>query len=606
MKRTSTKILALLLVLALLAGCAAPAAPEAAQTPAAAVTQTPAPTESSQPQAGYQPGAYTSTQQGMAGVFDVTVTFTEDAIASVEVGENRETLMVGSEAIRILPERIVENQSLNLDVISGATYTSYAVLYGVRDCVEQAGGDLEALLAVPVEAQSYEAETHEADIIIVGGGLAGISAAISAVQNGGDVILLEEKEYLGGNSVLSTGTFIFGGSSIQAGLGIEDDPDTFYNWALENSNYDKDPVQVAMVAYHGQELIDFFDTLDVHFNTEKVNSTDGSEINRGHALSPNIGTAVSTLVDHMNSMGIDVRYGTHGDELLLNEAGEVAGVRATGPDGQPVEYYGSHIVLASGGWGDNNDMIVENWGVGYDGLVYGGAKGMDGTMLNAAVALGADTVDMDDPHIDATLEVTKGITITTNLLRNCGGILIRQSTGARFADEQSSHSEIAAAAMHDLGDEYYYEIFDNSAFDYSEAVSTKVQAYIDMNLTTEYESIEAMAAGIGVDAAVLTRTMEDYNAAVRGETADPFGRERFFHELSAPYYVMKVSNGVACTTGGLKVDEQMRVIDTEGNPIGNLYAIGEISGGYRIHYVGGDSLSHSGISGMLIGRQLTE
>ena len=112
--------------------------------------------------------------------------------------------------------------------------------------------------------------------------------------------------------------------------------------------------------------------------------------------------------------------------------------------------------------------------------------------------------------------------------------------------------------------------------------------------------------GIGVDAAVLTRTMEDYNAAVRGETVGPFGRERFFHEPSAPCCVMKVSNGVACTTGGLKVDEQMRVIDTEGNPIGNLYAIGEISGGYRIHYVGGDSLSHSGISGMLIGRQLTQ
>lgn len=553
----------------------------------------------------YNAGTYTSTKQGMAGKFDITVTFSDDAIESIEIGENKETIMVGTEAIRILPERIIENQSLNVDAITGATYTSYAILYGVRDCVQQAGGDLDALLAAPVEREIYADQTREADILIVGGGLAGITAAISAKQNGGDVILLEEKEYLGGNSVLSTGTFIFGGSSVQAGLGIVDDPDTFYAWAIENSGNRKDPVQVAMVAYHGQELIDFYEALDVHFNTNQVNSTDGSEINRGHALTPNIGMAVQTLAKRVEEMGIDVRYATRAEDLITDETGKVVGVKAVDALGNEVEYYGNSIVLASGGWGDNNDMIVANWGEEYDGLVYGGAKGMDGTMLNAAVALGADTVDMDDPHIDATLEVTRGLTITTNVLRNCGGILIRQSTGERFADEQSSHSEVAAAAMHDLGDPYYYEIFDDNAFTYSEAVTTKIQSYVDMGLTTQYDSVEAMAEGLGVDATALAGTLETYNAAVRGDEADPFGRERFLAELSAPFYVMKVSNGVACTTGGLKVDEQMRVVKTDGEAIEGLYAIGEISGGYRVHYVGGDSLSHSGISGMLIGQELT-
>jgi predicted oxidoreductase len=93
-------------------------------------------------------------------------------------------------------------------------------------------------------------------------------------------------------------------------------------------------------------------------------------------------------------------------------------------------------------------------------------------------------------------------------------------------------------------------------------------------------------------------------AAVRGEVPDKYGRTGFFHELAPPFYTVKVANGVVCTTGGLKVDKDMRVINTRGAPIPNLYAIGEISGGYRIHYVGGDSLSHSGISGMLLGRTL--
>ena len=124
---------------------------------------------------------------------------------------------------------------------------------------------------------------------------------------------------------------------------------------------------------------------------------------------------------------------------------------------------------------------------------------MDGTMLLAAMELGAETVDMDDAHIDATLEVTRGVTITTNLLRNCGGILIRQSTGQRFADEQSSHSEIAAAAMHDLGDPYYYEIVNSDMFTYSEAVAAKAQSYVDMGLTTRYETVAEMAAALKVD-----------------------------------------------------------------------------------------------------------
>ncbi len=569
-----------------------------------AVTEAEEETEEEQT-AKYVAGTYTSTKTGMGGDFDIYVTFSDDAIEDIEVGENSETLMVGTEAIRILSERILENQSLNVEAVTGATYSSYALIFGVQDCVEQAGGDLDALLEAPVEIEDYADETHEADILIVGGGLAGITAALSATENGGDVILIEAKEYLGGNSVLSTGTFILAGTTIQADLGIEDDPETFYNWCLENSGYTKDPVQVRLIADNSQALVDWFSSLGVNFNTDQVNSTDGSDINRGHALSPNIGTGVSILVDDLVAAGVDVRYGTKADGFVLNDDGEIIGITAT-CNGEPVEYYGKEIVLATGGWGDNNDMIVEYWGEEYDGLVYGGSKGMDGTMILAAMDLGADTVDMDSPHVDATLEVTRGVTITTNVLRNCGGILIRQSTGQRFADEPTSHSEVAAAIMHDLGDEYYYEIFDDTAFTYSEAVTTKMQSYVDMGITTKYESIEEMAEGLGVDEDALRECIENFNAAARGEAEDEYGRTSFNGEMEAPFYVMKVSNGVACTTGGLKVNEDMQVLDTDGNVMANLYAIGETSGGYRVNYVGGDSLSHSAISGMVLGAALAE
>ncbi|MCI9402438.1 MAG: FAD-dependent oxidoreductase [Oscillospiraceae bacterium] len=556
---------------------------------------------------GYTAGTYTATVTGMGGPFELSVTFSDDAITDIRAGENEETIMVGTEAIRILGERIIASQSLGVDTLTGATITSMAVLSGVKDCVNKAGGDVAALQVVSAPVETYEGKTREADIIVVGGGLAGITTAISAAVNGGNVILLEKKAYLGGNSVLSTGTFILGGTSVQAGLDIQDDPDTFYNWEIAAGEGKKDPEKVAMVAYHSQDLIDFFSSLGVNFNTEKVNSTDGSEINRGHALSPNIGTGVATLVSQLANNGVDVRFETDVNGLITDDSGAVIGVTATNAAGEAEEYYGKQIVLASGGFGDNNDMIVKYWGEEYDGLVYGGSKGMDGTMMRAAMDLGAATVDMEDAHIDATLEVTRGVTITTNLLRNCSSILVRQSTGERFADEQSSHSEIAAAAMHDLGDPYYYEICNSDMFTYSEAVAAKAKSYVAMGLTTQYDTVEDMAAGIGVDAGTLQKTIDDFNAAVRGEVADPFGRERFgATELAAPFYVLKVSNGVACTTGGLKTNNNFQVLDEEGNAIEGLYAAGEMTGGSRVHYIGGDALSNASVGGMLLGQQLAE
>jgi fumarate reductase flavoprotein subunit len=553
-------------------------------------------------QVRFTPGTYTATERGMAGDFDITVTFSDTAIESIKIGENNETLMVGSEALRILPERIIKNQSLNVDIVSGATFTSYAVIYGVRNCVEQAQGNLEALLAAPVYVDTYDNLTHEADIIIVGGGLAGISAAISAKQNGGNVILLEQKEYLGGNTTMAVGTFIFGGSSIQKAAGIQDTPDAFYHWALENSHNQKDPVQVRMLADYGQDLIDFYDAMGIKFNTT-VFATSGSPINRGHRVAPSTGGAVSQLQAYMERIGVDVRYATRAEDFIFNNAGEIIGVKAVDYYKRPVEYYGKNIVLATGGWGDNHEMINTYWGREYDPIVYGGATGMDGVMLNATLKLGADLVNMGAPHLDATLAVGRGILVWTNFLTDCGGIVIRQN-GRRFADEQSTHADIVATAMHDPGDEYYYEIIDNNSFNFNSILADKLRDYIRMGLMTQFDSVEAMARGLTIDLVTLQQTLNDYNAAVRGEIKDAYNRTGFFHELQAPFYTVKVSNGVVCTTGGLKVDRDFRVITTAGRAIPHLYAIGEISGGYRIHYVGGDSLSHSGISGMLLGKRL--
>lgn len=548
-------------------------------------------------------GTYQTTAYGMGGAFDVSLTCTDSTIEDIQIGENAETAMVGTAALEILKDRVLQNQSLALDTVSGATYSSTGLLIALEDLVKQANGDLDALTSVPVAVDTYTDAPTTADVLIVGGGLAGATAAIAARQGGANVILLEALDFTAGNSSLSSGNLLLGGTSVQASAGIEDDADTFYNWIMEKSEYEKDPDQSRLIADNCQAMIDWWAGIGIEMNPA-VTTTEGSDILRNHNFADGIGGALQKMAEAMDDLGVDIRYSTKGVGLVVNEDGAVTGVVAVDRAGNEVVYNAPSVVLASGGFAANHDMIVEYWGDDYATLVYGGLKGMDGAMLQAAMNIGAQTVDMTVPHVDATLEVTRAITVTTRMLSDCGGILIRQGTGQRFVDEARDHCEQAATAMHDLGDEYYYEIYDNNASTVSSSTSYKFKAYNDMGLTSVFDSVEAMAEGLGVDPNALQETIDNYNAAVRGEQPDEFGRETFYQELAAPFYTQKVSNGVACTIGGVKVNTHMQALDENDKPIEGLYVIGEMSGGYLVRYRGGDSLVHSSIQGMLVGQEL--
>lgn len=138
----------------------------------------------------FNAGTYTTTAYGMGGAYTLSMTFSNDEILSIDASDNHETIMVGTEAIRILSERILENQSLDLDAVSSATVTSYGFIRAVEDCVRQSGADVDALKARAITIDTYADKPHEADVIVVGGGLAGLSTAANCKKNGLNVILL--------------------------------------------------------------------------------------------------------------------------------------------------------------------------------------------------------------------------------------------------------------------------------------------------------------------------------------------------------------------------------------------------------------------------------
>lgn len=545
----------------------------------------------------FVPGTYTTTTTGMLGDFEVAAEFDSDRLLSLEVGENNETLRVGSEALRILADQMVEGQTLDVDSVAGATYSSAGIIGAVEDLVSQAGANPRFFKGEKPAPMTYEDVPHAADVLIVGGGLAGSCAAIAAAQEGLSVIVLEALQFTAGNSSLSTGLFLLNGTSIQEANGDTETADEFCARVMEQSGNQKDPAHVRLIADHSQELVDWFGSFGISFFDQLTSGM--------HGVAPSMGGALQVMNDTMADLGVVVHYGTKGCGLLVDDAGAVTGVRAVDAAGNDVEYTAKKIVIASGGYGNNPDLIAQSWGEEYRGLVYGGLRGMDGTMLVAATEIGAATQDMEWPHVDACLEVNKGVTITTTLLSGAGGILIR-TDGRRFVEETANHSEVASATMHELGDPFFYEIFDKDAPNVSGSLANKFKVYCNMGLPGVYDTIEDMAAGIDVDPDALRETIENYNAAVRGEQPDEFGRETFYEELDAPFYVVKVSNGVAATCGGLKVDIDARVLRDNDEPIENLYAIGETASGIMIGYLGGESLAHASITGMLLGRHLAE
>ncbi|MCD8121484.1 MAG: FAD-dependent oxidoreductase [Clostridiales bacterium] len=552
----------------------------------------------------FTPGTYQSVKMGMNGEIEVEVSFSEDKVDSITVLSSMETTGVGTKAMEILTDHILDNQSLGVDMVSGATYTSIGFMEAVKDCVEQADGNVSALESFPVDYDTYADATHEADVIIIGGGMAGMISALSCKQNGLSVILLEQKEFLGGNALAATGTYLLGNTSVQAAQGIEDDPEVFYQWVLDTID-NADPDLAHMLVDHSQELVDYFEENGLSFDYNYMKATTNSDIPRGHQILPTGSDSVGLVVDVLEQNDVDIRYLTTATTFILDDNGAVIGVNATDCEGNETAYYGTYVVLASGGFGDNQDILAEYWGEECRNLKFGGIKGSDGKMLSQAIELGADTVDMDAHHIDATLEVTHQIMADTNIITSCGGIIVRTSTGQRIADEAYNHGDAISEAEIETGDEYYYLIFDDSVLEFSDTLNAKGSMYINTGLATTYQSIEEMASDLELDEAVLQEVIDKYNAAVRGEGEDEFGRTDFYGELEAPYYVMKVSNGVVMTSGGLKVDDHSHVINTDGEIIEGLYAVGEVSGGLMRVYIAGASLSECGISGMLLGRQLS-
>ena len=439
------------------------------------------------------------------------------------------------------------------------------------------------------EAEEMGGPEHH-EVVVIGGGLGGLTAAAAAGEAGADVVLYEKLNYVGGNSILATGVFYAGATDIQAAAGIEDTAEAFYEDAMATSDGKRDPLQTRLIAEHGAEMMDWLQSLGVEFS-EKVTPAMGSAVARAHQALPDSATYLNVIREAAEERGAAVELGTEVTEILF-EGDAAIGVALA--DGRSV--YADKIVLACGGFGADPDRLVRLCPAA-EGILYAGSVGTTGELIEQLVDLGAQTMDIDVPWYTPTVELEKN-QLLTSLLLSKGGILLDKE-GNRFTDETASYYETGLVLL-ELETDYVWEVLDDQV---RESVY-KVDEYVQHGLLQQADSIEELAEAMGVDLAALQATIDTYNHSVQDPASDPFGRTIYGTDFSQPpFYYAKVMTGTVMTPGGLYVNENYEVQKADGGQFENLYAVGEAVGGYRAYgYVGGDSLTHAAVSGMLAGR----
>ena len=571
------KLICLILTLAMLLACASAFA-EAAEEPAESL---------------FTPGTYTAEEQGIFAPAKGQITVSENLITGVKIDATGETPELGGLAAGKLAASIMKAQTPNVDALSGATVTSNAIIQAATAALEEAGADISVLDANrrdQGEKGPKEEKTVDTEIVIIGAGGAGMTAAIMVHQAGKDFVLLEKMPYAGGNTTKATGGMNAAETHYQKEQGIEDSTALFAADTMKGGHALNDPELVATLANRSADAIDWLDTIGAAL--PKISYSGGASVNRIHA--PEDGSGVGGfLVDRfsakLDELGVETLYNTAATELLTDDEGKICGVKAEGEDCNYV-FNCKAVILATGGFGANEEMYTQ-YRPDLKGTVTTNAPGATGDGIVMAQALGADLVDIEQIQLHPTVEQTTSILITESV-RGDGAILVNQG-GVRFTNELLTRDAVSAAELEQEG-QYAWIIFDQNLRDHLKAI----EKYVKSGITVQADTIEGLAEQLNIDPATLAKTLEDWNGYVKNQRDPDFGRTtgRDADLTTPPYYAIKIAPGIHHTMGGVKINTAAQVISTEGQPIPGLFAAGEVTGG--VH--GGNRLGGNAVADIVI------
>lgn len=537
-------------------------------------------------------GVYTGTSPAYRGEMTVEVTIADGAITEIQVTEQSETAGIGGRALAVLPDRVVEAQTIAIDNVSGATVTTAGFRNAVSNALKEAGA-LDSFNAPLPETEHTEAAL-EYDVVVAGSGVAGQAAALTAAQAGANVLLLEKVSIIGGTTNASGGAVMGTMSYMNAERGDEsvELADWWYARGEEKVNYE----QLLFVTKQSGANVNWL----MDLGWKPVLGTGGDSIKEwshrpddgtGNKLNNGGYTVVDTMARAFEKLGGVTMVDTAVTELLTNEDGEVIGCIAEGKSTTYTITAKGGVILATGGFENDPEMKKTYAANKPDTRNLGANAGDTGDAIKLTLPLGAEIVypGYTMPAWNSPSGVSSYVNVTG--IRGEGRAIELNGNMQRYVDELSTQ-EVEKWYMATQEGSTFYVLMDA---DQTEENLAGMEKAVEAGVMYKGETLGELAAQVGSSAENLEATLARWNELAAAGKDEDFGNEKITAlATEGPYYMCSIYEGNTGTYGGPKTNLDAQVLKTDGSVIPGLYAAGECANGefyYRDYICGGSSLA---------------
>ena len=572
-------------------------------------------------------GTFEGKAYGNNGWLTVEVNIKDNKITDIKTPRQRETKYLGDTAIREIGKDVLQYQTLNVDNIAGATVTSTALKTAIAQAIEKAGGDIAAFQKpVPEKIKKVAGITKgSADLIIVGAGGAGLSAAVTAKDLGvKNVLVLEKMPVIGGNTLRCASAFNAADPDRQKALpmtetlkeavvkAINEKPvseehaklmadvkakyeaylksgsKTLFDcpeWhALQTYNGGDKVGQIPLIRQYSNNVLDTLHWMQSKGSPvmDRVSQGAGALWQRTHQLDAPAGLGlIDPLYQAAVKQGVNFKLGMRVQDLILNDKGRVIGVTATDKVGNKYEFTSKDgVILATGGYSQNKEMRQKSAPHLTSEMVSTNQPGATGDGIVIATRHGADTTGMN--YVQVYPLATPGTGALQGRARKMSGlddVIDVNKNGERFVKEDARRDEFVAAIKKQPGG-VVYDINDSSIVKPLNSFNEDVETLVSIGRIYKADSLADLAKQLGMPADKLEATVAEFNKMVEAKKDPKYGRKLFDRPIvKPPFYATPRAPSIHHTMGGLQISTNAQVLDKNGKPIHGLYAAGEVTGG---------------------------
>ena len=567
-----------------------------------------------------KPGTYTAKVNGHNAPLTVEVTVDANKILSIKTPDDQESLGVGKVGLKKTADNILRYQSIGVDSVTGATFSSNALKEGVEKCLKQAGADMKQFTR-KAEKHPIHNRTYQADVVVIGGGGAGLASAISSMQAGAKkVIVLEKLGYVGGSTNVSEGALNAVDDQRQKAQGIKDSYETFYETTMHGGHDKGDPTLVRFLTSHSMDAVNWLESLGVKFN-DHIGAATGSLGQRSHyPATPYGNTYIRTFEKVIaDSNGkIQVLLDTPAVKLIQNKSGRVVGVVGNNFGSKVTVMAKDGVIIATGGFGANvayrqkvNTGVWKNIKLDNSIGCTNIQKAAQGQGLFLAQKVGAKLIGLSDIQIHPC--GTPGTGLMENIRTSGRNRIFVNSDGNRFVNEGAARDVLANAIFQQKGRTYWIVVnkLRYPTPDFKDRMGASIRNMEALGAVVEAPTLDELAKKTGMNAENLKKAIADYNAVVSGKAKDKLGfvanNKDDKQMTEGPWYACRKVPTVHHTMGGIKINVKSQVINTKGKVIPGLYAVGEVTGGiHGSNRLGGNAIADIMTFGHAVGPHIVQ